>query len=84
MSVHIDADGVIILEGVCPVEDAEALLQLLQATPDATCDWTRCSRLHTTVVQILLVARPRLVGPCGDTWFEQWFGNHFARRGAEP
>ena len=33
VTVRRDDSGTIVLEGVCPVEDAEPLLQLLQATP---------------------------------------------------
>ena len=72
MTVRREADGTIVLEGRCPVEDAEPLRQLLQATPDAQCDWTRCSRLHTAVVQVIMAARPGLAGPCGDAWTEAW------------
>ena len=36
MSVRRLDDGNIALEGPCPVEDAEPLLQLLQATPGGT------------------------------------------------
>lgn len=72
MTVRRDTDGKIVLDGRCPVEDAEPLGQLLQATPDAPCDWTRCSHLHTAVVQVIMVARPRLIGPCGDSWVEGW------------
>jgi hypothetical protein len=24
------------------------------------------------VVQVILAARPALIGPCGDAWIEQW------------
>jgi len=72
MSVQRQNDGSIELSGACQVEDAEPLLQLLQATPDARCDWTRCNHLHTAVVQVLLAARPALLGPCGDPWIERW------------
>ena len=71
MSVRRE-NGSIVLKGICPVEDAEPLLQMLQATPAAPCDWTRCSHLHTAVLQVILAARPILVGPCGDSWIEQW------------
>jgi hypothetical protein len=74
VSVRRNDDGAIILEGRCSVEDAEPLLQLLNATPHAPCDWTRCSHLHTAILQILLATRPALVGPCGDPWIEQWLG----------
>ena len=72
MSVRRDDAGAVILDGVCPVEDAERLLQMLQATPTAALDWTRCSLLHTAVLQVILAARISPAGPCGDTWVRQW------------
>ena len=72
MSVSRDDGGNIVLEGHCPVEDAEPLLQLLQSSPAAPCDWTRCSHLHTAVVQVVLAGRAGLIGPCGDPWIERW------------
>jgi hypothetical protein len=72
VSVQLETNGTIALVGVCPVEDAEILLQLLQSTPTAPCDWTRCGHLHTAVVQVILAVRPALIGPCGDPWLEQW------------
>ncbi len=73
MSVRRVENGTIVLEGQCPVEDAETLLQLLQENGRASCDWTRCTGLHTAVLQVLLVARPVLRGPCADPWVEHWF-----------
>ena len=72
MSVRRRDDGTIVLDGPCSVEDAEPLLRLLHATPDAAVDWKQCGTLHTAVVQVLLAARPTLVGPCGDPWVAQW------------
>jgi hypothetical protein len=72
MSVHRDDDGTVVLYGNCPVEDAEPLLQLLQATPEARLDWARCGHLHAAVLQVILAARPPLVGPCGDPWVQRW------------
>jgi hypothetical protein len=72
VTVRRDADGKIVLDGLCPVEDAEPLCQLLQATPEAPCDWTRSTRVHTAVVQVLVAANPALIGPCGDAWIEAW------------
>jgi hypothetical protein len=64
--------GTIYLEGECPVEDAEPLLELLQAEPAARIDWRRCERLHTAVVQVILAAAPDCIGPCGDAFVQQW------------
>jgi hypothetical protein len=72
MSVTREHDGTIVLEGACPVEDAEPLLQLLQKSPDGALDWGRCNHLHTAVLQVILAARIAPAGPCGDSWVRQW------------
>jgi hypothetical protein len=72
VTVRRDDSGKVVLEGRCPVEDAEQLLQMLQSNPGAPCDLTLCNHLHTAVVQVILAARPSLIGPCGDAWVEQW------------
>jgi hypothetical protein len=72
VSVRRDDDGSILLEGVCAAEDAESLLQLLQATPEAPLDWTQSNHLHTAVLPVILAARPKLVGRCGDLWVAEW------------
>ena len=59
MSVRRHEDGTILLEGHCPVEDAEPLLQLLQATPKVPVDWRQCIHLHTAVLQVILAAHAR-------------------------
>jgi hypothetical protein len=74
MTVRRDDDGAIVLEGVCSVEDAEPLLQMLQAMPTAKVDWRPCRQLHTAVVQLVLASGRALVGPCGDGWVAQWLG----------
>jgi hypothetical protein len=75
MSVHRDDSGAIVLDGVCPVEDAEPLLRMLQTTPAAGLDWTRCSQLHTAVLQVILAAGMVPAGPCGDAWVGQWIAS---------
>jgi hypothetical protein len=73
VSVRRRDDGsTVILDGNCPVEDAEPLLEFLQATPGADLDWRQCSHLHTAVLQVVLAGRPRLIGPCGDDWIERY------------
>lgn len=72
MSVRRERNGPIILDGTCTVEDAEPLLQMLQQRPAAEIDWTRCKHLHTAVLQVIIAARPALVGPCADPWVQQW------------
>jgi hypothetical protein len=72
LTVRRHENGTITLDGDCSVEDAEPLLQMLLATPEARLDWTRCGHLHTAVVQVILAAKPALAGPCGDPWIRQW------------
>ena len=63
MTIKLSADGTIALEGACPIEDAELLQRQLLAHPAAAVDWRSCRAAHTAVVQVLLAAHPRLVGP---------------------
>ncbi len=72
MSIRRDQTGTIVLDGSCPVEDAEPLLQMLQDTPTARVDWTQCHHLHTAVLQVVLATQPALLGDCGDTWVARW------------
>ena len=72
MTVRRDKSGSILLDGDCGTEDAETLLQLLLETPAAPVDWTACGELHTAVVQVILAAKPRFTGVCGDGWLRKW------------
>jgi hypothetical protein len=56
-------NGTIALEGECPIEDAETLTRALIDAPGAAVDWRECDRLHGAVLQVLMVARPALIGP---------------------
>jgi hypothetical protein len=80
VTIRRDDNGSIVLDGNCPVEDAEPLLQLLQSTLEPRCDWTGCGKLHSAVVQVILAARPALAGPCGDPWVQQWVAPHLANK----
>jgi hypothetical protein len=72
MTVRMDASGLIELIGACPSDDAEPLLQLLLASPEATVDWRACRGAHTAVVQVLMAARPKLSGPPADARLMEW------------
>lgn len=72
MTITRDADGVIVLAGECPVEDAETLLRLLEVQPEGPVDWSACTRLHTAVLQVLLAAAPETRGECGDGFVARW------------
>jgi hypothetical protein len=62
----------IVLEGDCPSEEAEMLLQRLLATPTAVVDLQRCESLHAAVIQVLLAAEPTLELPPTDTAMGHW------------
>lgn len=82
MTVKRGDTGTVVLEGVCAVEDAEPLLQLLQATPRAVVDWTQCRQLHTAVFQVILALDIVPIGPCGDAWVTQWVAPVLLQKGA--
>ncbi len=65
MTVRI-ADGIIHLAGHCAVEDAEPLLVALTEAPSRRIDLSEATRLHSAVVQVLLVARPAIGAPPAD------------------
>jgi hypothetical protein len=71
MTIRRD-DGAIVLDGECPVEDAEVLLRLLQAQPQGPVDWSACTRLHTAVLQVLMAAAAPMRGECGDAFVARW------------
>jgi hypothetical protein len=66
MSVKVPERDLIVLDGHCPSEDAENLLQRLLVAPAATVDLRTCEELHTAVIQVLLAAAPVLRLPPGD------------------
>jgi hypothetical protein len=86
MTVHHGDNGAIVLDGVCPVEDAEPLLRLLQTMPVAEVDWRPCRQLHTAVLQLVLASGRAPIGPCGDAWVAQWLALNYRGTGlaAEP
>ena len=81
MTIRRSDNGMLLLDGVCQVEDAEALLQLLQTVPTAALDWTQCRQLHTAVLQVVLASGTVPAGPCGDAWVEQWLAPKLPQKG---
>lgn len=80
MSVRRAPSGAIELVGDCVSEDAETLLGLLLAHPQAQVDWRGCEGAHTAVVQVLLAARRPVVGPPHDPFLRRWVEPLLARR----
>ncbi len=71
MSVRIE-EGRIRLDGDCPVEDAESLLQRLQEHGSCPIDLRDCGRLHTAVIQVLFVAKRPIQGTPGNIFAAEW------------
>ncbi|MEP9368368.1 hypothetical protein [Xanthobacter sp. VNH20] len=72
MSVRIVGPDLIVLEGACPAEDAEALLGHLCTHPGALVDWRGCETSHAAVVQILLATAVVLEGPPAGHFLRTW------------
>jgi hypothetical protein len=68
MTVRATAEGTIELSGRCGVEEAEVLQRHLLAGPRSTVEWSACEHLHSAVVQVLLVGRPRIRGAPSDAF----------------
>jgi hypothetical protein len=62
MTVTVTSEGAIELTGQCGVEDAEVLQRQLLAAPRSTVEWSACEHLHSAVLQVLLVGKPRIRG----------------------
>lgn len=62
MTVRRTEEFTIVLEGICPMDEAEVLRQLLVSARNATVDWRACEHAHTAVVQVLLASNVGLRG----------------------
>ncbi len=71
MSVRLEGQ-VIVLEGVCRVEDAEPLLRWLQADASRLVDLSEAEHLHAAVLQILMAFKPGLKGAAADPFLRAW------------
>lgn len=72
MTVTSHGTGPIRLSGACPADDAEPLLQHLLAHPEAEIDWRDCEAVHAAVIEVLLAARRRLIGPPKNQFLERF------------
>jgi hypothetical protein len=72
MTVTVSAAGVIELKGICSSEEGEVLLQHLLASPNIMVDWRGCETAHTAVIQVLMAARPELLGPPAGVLLQKW------------
>lgn len=83
MTVLAD-DGIIRLEGVCGVEEAETLAALLEDGSFWQVDLSACVRLHSAVVQALLVFRPSPRGEPSEDVFIRDFIHPLLASGRVP
>ena len=72
MTVRLADDATLLLEGNCPIEDAEVLLRHLLENPGVTIDWQACEGLHTAVAQVLLASGAPLLGPPASAFLRNW------------
>jgi len=72
MTVEVGSGAAIRLTNVCPLEDAEPLLQALLASPGRQVDWSGCKTAHTAVVQVLLAIRPAMIGQPSSQFLQTW------------
>lgn len=70
MTVRIEENRICV-EGICPVEDAETLLQALQEGPPFV-DLSGAGRLHTAVVQVLLAGTVVVSGEPSDPFARRY------------
>lgn len=81
MTVRIADDGIILLQGVCAIEDAEALLRHLSAEPGTQVDWSACEHAHTAIIQVLMAVKPKIVGWPTDPFVGKYLTGLFDRSG---
>jgi hypothetical protein len=72
MTIKISPAGNIELMGICSSDEGEVLLQQLLANPNMMVDWCGCEAAHTAVIQVLMAARPKLLGPPAAILLEKW------------
>ena len=72
MTIKLSPAGHVELSGACSSEEGEILLQHLLTTPNKMVDWRGCESAHTAVVQVLMAARPKLLGPPAAVLLEKW------------
>ena len=79
MTVKRIDDNSIELIGNCPSEDANTLLQYLLENGSATVNWGKCRRMHTAVIQVLLMSGCRLTGTAPEGFLNRHIGPALSR-----
>ncbi len=68
-------------EDVCTVEDAMPLIEHLRNTDAVEVDLADCAYLHTALLQLLLIARPRILAMPTDPFLGRWIAPMLAWTG---
>jgi hypothetical protein len=67
------AEDAVLLEDVCAVEDAEALLHQVQDGAQLI-DWSGCTHLHTACLQVILASGLPVRGAAANPALAHWVG----------
>ncbi len=59
-------------QGVCSIEEAETLLDWVQAQKEPKADLGECAHLHAALLQILLAHRVEVTRLPADPWLSSW------------
>lgn len=65
-------EGRAVFDAACTVEEAVPLTEWLEATPSPTVDLSRCTTLHTALLQALLAANATLAAEPEDAFLRRW------------
>jgi hypothetical protein len=81
----IQVDGTVIrVRGASCVEDAEALLALIQAPGSSPVDIGDAIHLHAAVIQVLLAFKPSIVGDPADGFLSRFVAPMLESRPPTP
>jgi hypothetical protein len=75
------AEAAVLLQDVCPVEDAEELLHQVQDGADII-DWSACTHLHTACLQVIMGSNVTLQGVPAHPDLARWMAPLLARMAA--
>jgi len=65
-------------EEACTVEEALPLLEFLRGRKTAKADLSRCTYLHSALLQLLFMGRVKIVALPGDPRLARWIGRLLA------
>ena len=60
------------LTGVCPIEDAEPLLEWMHANRDGRVQLESCTGMHAAVLIVLMATKPQIAGMPADPILGRW------------